>query len=54
MTRQLSVALNTLGIFGIALMLAAAFTIQLVRGDCPARSVCCNASCSRCWPSVLS
>jgi disulfide bond formation protein DsbB len=35
MPRSLSVILNTLGLFGIALTLAAAFTIQLMRGELP-------------------
>ena len=50
MTRSLAVALNALGLYAIALVLAAAFAAQLLLGELPVPCACCSASSSRCWP----
>ena len=46
MTRSLAVALNALGLYAIALVLAAAFAAQLLLGELPCRFTLISALCT--------
>ena len=54
MSRSLGVTLNALGLYGIALVLIAAFAAQLILDELPCPLCPCNASCLRCWRSGRS